>query len=155
MAEEAVLGVISDTHGSPLPREAEQLLRGVERILHAGDVDTPHLLAELELIAPVTAVRGNCDRGTFGASLLPVTTLTVAGAAIRMAHELRDAVREPLPPEVRVVVSGHTHVPRCEIVGGVLYLNPGSPSHARRGSGHHLALLHVRDGVPTAELLSL
>ena len=58
----AVIGVISDTHGLLRP-EAIDALRGVSLILHAGDVGTPEILADLHKIAPVTAVRGNVDHG--------------------------------------------------------------------------------------------
>ena len=152
MADEVVLGVISDTHGK-LPPQAEYHLRGVDRILHAGDLDDPQVLAELELIAPVTAVRGNNDFGQL-AKLPLVASFEAAGVAFRMSHMLRDATREPLAG-VRVIVYGHTHVPRAEELDGILYLNPGSPSWARRGSGHHLALLRIVDGVPTAESVTL
>jgi len=52
------IGVISDTHGLLRP-EAVQALRGVDRIVHAGDIGSPDVLRGLEAIAPVTAVRGN------------------------------------------------------------------------------------------------
>jgi hypothetical protein len=55
------LGIVSDTHGLLRPEVIPEL-EGVERILHLGDVGKPSILAELEKIAPVTAVRGNVDR---------------------------------------------------------------------------------------------
>ncbi len=39
-------------------------LQGVDHIIHAGDIDKKEVLDELEKIAPVTAVRGNADKGT-------------------------------------------------------------------------------------------
>ena len=59
-----VIGVISDTHGLLRP-EAIEALRGVSLIPHAGDVGTPEILSELRQIAPVTAVRGNVDHGSW------------------------------------------------------------------------------------------
>ena len=56
-----LVGVISDTHGLMRP-EALAALRGVDRIIHAGDIGTPEILTALEAIAPITAVRGNNDR---------------------------------------------------------------------------------------------
>ena len=56
------IGVISDTHGLLRP-EALEALEGVERILHAGDIGDPGHLDALARIAPVTAIRGNIDRG--------------------------------------------------------------------------------------------
>ena len=49
------IGVISDTHGLVRP-EALAALRGVDRIVHAGDIGSADVLARLETIAPVTFV---------------------------------------------------------------------------------------------------
>jgi hypothetical protein len=56
------IGVISDTHGHLDPRVFE-LFAGVDHILHAGDIGSPGGVLQLEKIAPVTAVAGNCDLG--------------------------------------------------------------------------------------------
>jgi hypothetical protein len=62
------LGLVSDTHGLLRP-EALEALRGVERILHAGDVGAPHVIAALQTIAPVVAVRSNNGRGAWARTL--------------------------------------------------------------------------------------
>ena len=51
------IGVISDTHNFFDPQIPE-LFKGVEHIIHAGDVGTTAIISELETIAPVTAVTG-------------------------------------------------------------------------------------------------
>jgi uncharacterized protein len=58
------IGVILDTHNLLRP-EAVEYLRGSDHIIHAGDVCEPSVLDELRRIAPVTAVRGNNDRGSW------------------------------------------------------------------------------------------
>ena len=60
----ANIGVISDTHGLLRP-EAFAALQGSHYIIHAGDVEDPSILGRLNEIAPVTAVRGNVDHGTW------------------------------------------------------------------------------------------
>jgi len=55
------IGVVSDTHGYLNPRVVE-VLEGVDRILHAGDIGSQEVILRLEAVAPVTAVRGNNDR---------------------------------------------------------------------------------------------
>lgn len=55
------IGLISDTHGL-LREEAVQALGGVDLIIHAGDIGSEEVIRELRKIAPVIAVRGNCDR---------------------------------------------------------------------------------------------
>src|SRR3981189_3103600 len=56
------IGVISDTHGLLRP-EVEQRLAGVAHIVHVGDIGSPNVIAGLQRIAPVIAIRGNVDTG--------------------------------------------------------------------------------------------
>ena len=56
------IGVISDTHGFLRP-EVEQRLAGVAHIVHVGDIGSPNVIAGLQRIAPVIAIRGNVDTG--------------------------------------------------------------------------------------------
>jgi predicted phosphodiesterase len=58
-----IIGVISDTHGLLRP-EAVAALRGVDRIIHAGDVGDPEILTSLAALAPLTVVRGTTTRET-------------------------------------------------------------------------------------------
>ena len=58
----ARIGLISDTHGLLRP-QALAFLRGSDFIVHAGDIGDARLLEELRALAPVTAVRGNNDKG--------------------------------------------------------------------------------------------
>ena len=62
------VGLVSDTHGL-LRDEVIAGLEGVESILHMGDVGDPGVLARLEAIAPVHAVRGNVDHGAWARAL--------------------------------------------------------------------------------------
>jgi putative phosphoesterase len=68
MEDRIVIGVISDTHGLLRP-EAVAALRGAEHIIHAGDVGKPEILEMLREIAPVSAVRGNIDKGAWARKL--------------------------------------------------------------------------------------
>jgi putative phosphoesterase len=105
--------------------EALRFLRGAEHIIHAGDIGTPEILEELRALAPVTAVRGNNDRGR----RVPKTAnLVVEGIAIHVLHDVADL---RLRPGVRVVVSGHSHKPMVQERDGVLYVNPGSAGPRR------------------------
>jgi putative phosphoesterase len=120
-----LLGIVSDTHGLLRP-EVIPKLEGVERILHLGDVGRPSILAELEKIAPVTAVRGNVDReGTCGK--LPETDVVlIEGHYIYMLHDLKTLHLDPAAGKFAAVLHGHTHVPNFYTKKGVLYFNPGS-----------------------------
>jgi uncharacterized protein len=90
-AVRAVVGLISDTHGLMRP-EAVAALRGVDRIVHAGDVGTPEVLAALRPIAPVTAVRGNNDRGAWAEDLPDPTRVSTEPG---QAHLKAAATRLP------------------------------------------------------------
>lgn len=125
-----VLGVISDTHGLLRP-EAVAALRGVDRILHSGDVGTLEILRELETIAPVTAVRGNVDGGAWARELPLSEVIEVGGMSIYMLHVLDELDLKPEAAAFKVVVYGHSHVPKSEMKNGVLYFNPGSAGPRR------------------------
>jgi putative phosphoesterase len=124
------IGLISDTHDLLRP-EAVQLLRGSDHLLHAGDICKRAVLDALEAIAPVTAVRGNNDRGADVAQLPGSVTLELAGVRIHVIHDLKQLAIDPAREGVRVVVSGHSHKPLAHERGGVLYVNPGSAGPRR------------------------
>ena len=124
------VGLISDTHGLLRP-EAVEALRGSDLIVHAGDVGAPGLIAKLEKLAPVVAVRGNVDTGPW-ASILPKTAIAEAGPAlIYILHDVSELDLDPSAAGFQVVVYGHSHKPSRQERGGVLYLNPGSAGPRR------------------------
>src|SRR5262245_33404479 len=119
------IGLISDTHGLLRP-EAVAFLRGCERIIHAGDVGDPGILAELAALAPVTAVRGNIDVDPWAESLPETELVEIGGVSIYVLHDLGRLDIEPAAAGVDLVVSGHSHKPAIARRRGVLYVNPGS-----------------------------
>ena len=123
-------GVISDTHGLLRP-EAVAALQEVSGILHAGDVGKEAVLAPLAAIAPLTAIRGNVDRGEW-AQRLPLTEIVDAGGVlIHLVHNVDDLDLNPRAASIRVVISGHSHQPSVREEDGVLFLNPGSAGPRR------------------------
>jgi uncharacterized protein len=148
------IGVISDTHGL-LRAEALDAFAGVGRILHAGDVGGPEILEALSRIAPVTAVRGNVDRGRLGAVLAKVEVVEIAGVFIYMLHDLAQLDLKPEAAGFRVVVYGHSHQPKMEEKNGVLYFNPGSAGRRRFRLPVSVGRLEIRDGRVAGELVVL
>ena len=124
------IGVISDTHGLLRP-EAIRALRGCEHIIHAGDVGAREILEALEAIAPVTAIRGNIDKDACAKRLPETELIERGGVSIYVLHELAKLDLKPEAVGVRVVIFGHSHVPKQEMRGGVLYFNPGSAGPRR------------------------
>jgi putative phosphoesterase len=125
---ELSLGLISDTHGLMRP-EALAALAGSRHIVHAGDIGHPHVLEQLAQIAPVTAVRGNNDTGAWASRLKETEILEIRRTRILVIHDLSEL--DPDPAGIDVVVAGHSHRPREERRGGVLYVNPGSAGPRR------------------------
>ena len=124
------VGLISDTHGL-LRGEAVDALRGSDLIVHAGDVGDPAILAELALLAPVRAVRGNNDRGPWAAALPDVDRIRIGDAIVCVVHDLAGLGVDPVAAGYRVVVAGHSHRPAHQVNGGVHLVNPGSAGPRR------------------------
>ena len=132
------IGIISDTHGLLRP-EVTARLAGVHYIIHAGDIGRPEVISELRKIAPLTAIRGNIDKGEWAAEHPHTALVKLGGRSIYVLHNLKELDLDPAAAGIDVVVSGHSHRPKIETVGGVVYLNPGErratpfqPAHCTR-----------------------
>jgi putative phosphoesterase len=138
------LGIISDTHNFFDP-QIPALFKGVDHILHGGDIGLPNILSRLEQIAPVTAVLGNTDDAAFGYRLTEI--LELAGRKFLVHHivnphspdETLKARLEREQPDV--VIFGHTHKPFSETIRRTLYFNPGYAGRSRFGMPRSVAIL--------------
>ena len=151
-----LVGLISDTHGL-MRAEALAALEGVEIILHAGDVGSLSLLRELEVIAPVRAVRGNMDDP---ASELPAELeLELGGVIVHVSHG--HEIGSPTPAALvrryaaDVIVYGHTHKPLIQHLGTTLVVNPGAAGPRRFNLQPSIALLSIENRKPQATLVRL
>lgn len=104
---------------------------GSDHIIHAGDVGDPEILKQLGTIAPITAVRGNVDKGPWARKLPETNVVELGGISIYVLHDLAQLDLKPEAAGFKVVISGHSHVPKQEIRNGVLYFNPGSAGPRR------------------------
>ena len=125
-----IVGVISDTHGL-LRAEAVQLLRGSEHIIHAGDIGSPEIIPQLEMIAPVTAIRGNVDTQAWARRFAETEVVELLGLHIYVIHDVNALDLNPKAAGFAAVISGHSHQPKQETKDGVLYFNPGSAGPRR------------------------
>jgi len=149
-----VIGVIADTHGKLRPA-AERALKGVDLIIHAGDIDTPEVLEQLKRIAPVKAVRGNMDQGT-GLSGLPTREIVeVEEARLYILHSLEELDINPEAAGFDAVIYGHSHQPENKDRGGVLFINPGSASSPRKCTRASLTRLHIQGKIIQVEMINL
>jgi putative phosphoesterase len=149
------IGVISDSH-EVVPQRVREVFAGVDHILHAGDLEGLQVLAELELIAPVTAVRGNCDGNGALARLPHVANTVLGGARFIVAHKEHVALSalQAEKSPVAAVVTGHTHTAVVERRNGVLFINPGSTTYDY-GSGLSVAIVTVDGGAVSAQIVAL
>lgn len=149
-----IVGVISDTHGL-LREQIRSRLRGCDLIIHAGDVDSPSVLAKLKEIAPVVAVRGNMDRAGWARQLEETEYVDIDGAGIYVIHDRSKLDVRALPTGTKIVIYGHSHKPHLECLGEVLYLNPGSAGPRRFSLPISMALLHVQPNSIRPELIEI
>ena len=150
----AAVGVISDTHGL-LRDTALAALAESDLIIHAGDVGKPEILARLQSIAPVIAVRGNIDKGAWAGDL-PQTAVAKAGASlIYVLHDLNELDISPAASGFHIVISGHSHQPSRSERDGVLYLNPGSAGPRRFSLPVTLVRLQVAQSPWTVDFIEL
>jgi putative phosphoesterase len=118
------IAVISDTHDR-YPEDLAERLRGAEEIWHLGDVCSPEVLLEFEQLGvPLQVVRGNCDSNEAWPLEL---RLEREGVVFHLIHIPPNRA----PKGAKVVLHGHTHVPRDEMVAGVRWLNPGCITRPR------------------------
>jgi putative phosphoesterase len=148
------IGLISDTHGLLRP-EAKAFLRGCARIVHGGDIGNQAILEELAALAPVTAVRGNNDKGAWADRLPESVVLEVGDIRIYAIHDLSQIDIELQAARVQVVVSGHSHKPTMVERDRVLYINPGSAGPRRFTLPVSVAELLVSGESVSGRLVSL
>jgi uncharacterized protein len=176
------IGLISDTHipdvEEKIPLEIGQAFRGVNLILHAGDVYSPSVLDDLECIAPVLVARGDDDVGEIGSDkrVKEKHILKIEGQTIWLAHERPFALRFPdMPPSLMfpplqyknglepkkeeppdIFIFGHEHCTVMEQIEATLYVNPGSPTylHYKRGLGT-VAILDLNSGKSVVHFVQL
>jgi putative phosphoesterase len=153
-AEPYLIGVISDTHGH-LPSGVAKAFKKVDLIVHAGDIGDKRVLAKLEKIAPVLAVRGNMDYGNW-ASQLPATEIMKIGhmalAVTHIAHHLNE---NPVKAGYTAVISGHTHRPDVYEKNGITFINPGSASFPKFGHPGSAAVIHIKGADLSVEFIRL
>ncbi len=148
------IGVISDTHipaiFPSLPRAVFDIFKGVDLILHAGDIVELSVLNELRSIAPVEAVAGNMDAPEVRLNLPAKKIIPVGRYTVGLIHGKYkiDVQKDMIKKEfahVDVIVYGHSHTPFWGRIDGVYFLNPGSPTDQRYAPYNSVAILEVGD----------
>lgn len=152
-----LIGLISDTHGLLRP-SVHEALKGVEIILHAGDVGGAEILDELRLIAPVRAVFGNTDpRGMPGLS--ERIDVEIGGLRIHVSHG--NEVGSPNPERLAarypsdVVIYGHSHRQLVTRLNGQLFVNPGAAGPRRFKLAASVGIMRIVDKTAEVSIIDI
>lgn len=148
------IGLIADTHNLLRP-EALAALQGVDHLIHAGDIGGPHILEELQRIAPLSVVRGNNDQESWADAIPEHLTLNFGSIRLHVLHDLKQLAIDPAGAGIDAVIAGHSHKPLHEARNGVLYLNPGSAGPRRFKLPIGVGILHIDGEQLRAELITL
>ena len=153
------LGIISDTHHYLNPKVSD-VFKGVELIIHAGDVGSGEIMTQLRTLAPVVAVRGNMDLDTPVRILPAVQNIDVEGLQILVVHDIGDlnsfhrrikrGVYFPMP---EIVIFGHTHRALYKRLDTILYINPGSATTSRDSRKPSVMILEIDNRKVSSHLL--
>ena len=154
MPNDHLIGIISDTHSLVRP-EVIAAFKGVDLIIHAGDIGGPKVLEALRLLSPVVAVRGNNDKGEWAASLADTEVVDVRGTLFYLLHNLKELDLTPAAAGFKGVISGHSHRPLVEKKEGVLFVNPGSAGPRRFKLPVSVCFIRINDTGFTAEIKEL
>jgi putative phosphoesterase len=174
------VGLVSDTHipeaRSELWAEVFDAFRGLDLILHGGDLHELSVLHALAEVAPVYAARGNGEDGSGGRPVTPDDPrlreswlLDLDGLRVGLTHDLpvpeyppnmtveRWCERRFETTALDVIVYGHTHVEAIDVVGSTLCVNPGSPTYPHNLNTQlgTVGLLEIDKGVARASLYQL
>jgi uncharacterized protein len=125
-----LIGLIADTHGLLRP-QALAALRGVDLIIHAGDIGKVEVVQGLEAIAPLVAIKGNVDNGGWAKPLPETKSLRIGSVRVYVIHNVNELKFNPVARGYQVVISGHSHKPSVVTRDGVLSVNPGSAGPRR------------------------
>ena len=157
------IGVLSDTHVptivKSLPPIIFDIFKGVDLIMHAGDIVDLSVLDDLRTIAPVEAVAGNMDTQSAHGALPTKKVITLGRYSAGLIHGKfkigiqREMIRKEFD-DVDLIVYGHSHIPYWDRIDGVYFLNPGSPTDTRHAPYNSVALLEVGEDIK-AEIIRI
>ncbi|KPA08875.1 phosphodiesterase [Candidatus Magnetomorum sp. HK-1] len=150
----AVIGVISDTHGL-LRKDVFKAFKSVDAIIHAGDIGSMEIINQLNTIAPVTAVRGNMDGGTWCETIPAFNVLEIKEKMFYALHNIDLLDLNPKTANFHAVIFGHTHTPANYFKDNILYLNPGSAGPIRNSYPATVARICIYDDLLQVEFFQL
>jgi uncharacterized protein len=109
----------------------------------------------LSAIAPVTAVRGNNDKGAWAEAIPETEFFEFSGIHVYAIHDLSLLDLDPSAAGIQVVVSGHSHQHRIELRDGIFFVNPGSAGPRRFRLPISVGEISVEGGVISPRIVKL
>lgn len=147
------VGLISDTHDLLRP-EIFHIFDGCDFIIHAGDIGKIEIIDALEKIAPVIAVKGNCDRGELVGQFPQTEAVEIGEKSIYIIHDIKE-LDISLESGFDVIIYGHSHKPSIETKAEVLLVNPGSAGPKRFNLPISVGKLYISGKEIQAEIIEL
>lgn len=150
------IAVLSDTHGNyRIAERAVLAVPGAEMFIHAGDYYSDAAKLRQSLKLPIVAVKGNCDRFSFGSieEIVEVEgsrILVVHGHTCGVKYDLSMLKQRVKQVKATIAVYGHTHIPNIETSDGCLFVNPGSLQSPRTTQYPTYATIEIVDEKPVA-----
>lgn len=158
------IGVISDTHIKEsiveLPNVIIEDFKKVDLILHAGDLVNISVLEELNKLAQTKAVVGNMDSAEVVRILAQKEVIKIGKFKIGLIHGygpvdgLIERVRKELDPDIDMIVFGHSHRAVNELIDGILFFNPGSPTDKIFATNNSYGIIEINDKIK-AKIITL
>ena len=154
--------VLSDTHSQPLPKPVQEELRAVDMVVHVGDFCDMEVLIRLQKEKQVKAVYGNMDsqelhqvlpgRLVFKCEEVTIGLTHGEGAPGQVIQKVQDIFRKEKPD---VIIFGHSHMPINEVIDGILFFNPGSPTDTVRAPYRSYGILEVKGKTVHSQIVKL
>jgi len=154
-----LVGVVSDTHDDlDLAESAAETFenRGVEAVVHCGDIVAPFTAGAFDAGFDFYAVRGNNDGewaladavAAFGTYCGEMAALELGGADVAVYHGTAEPIVDALIASGRYdyVCRGHTHERVIEERDGTVHVNPGGLPIEGADDRFHVATIDTESG---------
>lgn len=149
-----IIGIISDTHGLLRPEVIDNL-KNVDLIIHAGDIGNKEIIEKLEEIAPIIAVKGNCDKDIWANKLAVSNIFNINKLRFYLIHDVNSIDINLDEKKIDIVIIGHSHKPMEIKKDNILYLNPGSCGPKRFKLPTTLALMNINDDLYEVSFINI
>jgi len=153
------IGVIADTHipikALKVPEKVLTAFKKVDMIIHAGDLINAKTITQLEKSCPnVLAVCGNMDEHDLKETLPEKQVLKIGKYKIGIMHgwghpnSITKVLKETFKKDkVDIIIFGHSHNPINEMIDGILFFNPGSPTDTTFAPYNSYGIIELNDKI--------